>query len=157
MIPTRLLVWLSRHPMSAVFLALALLAGTTWGIANAFTPRTVRSGQAALVETGVAHSVLPAPTQSPPRGRVDEAHRALHAVARACKQPLTTRKPDAIRRPVSIMEDFARDYPRGGFTMDGEPGSALALLIVLRSELQGCEPSLLSGVEAAIPQEYRDP
>ncbi len=31
-----------------------------------------------------------------------------------------------------------------------------ALLIVLRSELQECQPSLLPGVEALIPEEYRD-
>ena len=154
---TRILVWLTGHPMSAVFLALALLGGTAWGIAYAFSEREPRSERPVMAESGVAPSLLPKPTQFPPRSRVDQTHRALHAMGRACKQPVTTREPDAVRRPVGVMEEFARDYPNGGFRIDDEPGSTLALLIVLRSELQDCEPSLLPSVEALIPEEYRDP
>ena len=154
---TRVFLWLTRHPMSAVLLALALLGGSAWGIADAFSAREPRPEQPVIAESGVAPSVLPKPTQVPPRARVDQAHRALHAMGRACKQPMAAREPDAVRRPVARMMQFARDFPRGGFTIDDEPGSTLALLIVLRSELQGCEPSLLPSVEALIPEEYRDP
>ena len=154
---TRILVWLTGHPMSAVFLALALLGGTAWGIAYTFSTRVPRSERPVMAESGVAPSVLPEPTQSPPQARVDQAHRALHAMARACKQPVPTRDPDAVRQAVATMVKFARDFPRGGFTIDDESGSTLALLIVLRSELQDCEPSLVPSVEGLIPEEYRDP
>jgi len=143
--------------MSAVFITLALLGGTAWGISSAFSPRLTPPERPVMVESGVAESVLPKPTQFPPRERVDQAHQALHAMARACKQPVAKRDADAVRRPVATMEKFARDFPRGGFSIDDESGSTLALLIVLRSELQECEPSLLPSVEALIPEEYREP
>ena len=154
---TRVVVWLAGHPMSAVFLALGLLGGGAWGIAYAFSAGDPRSERPVTAQSGVAPSVLPEPTQFPPRARVDQVHRALHAMGRACKQPVTAREPDAVRRPVAVMEEFARVYPSGGFRIDDEPGSTLTLLIVLRSELQACEPSLLPSVEALIPEEYRDP
>lgn len=157
MIPLRILPWLARHPMSAVFITLTLLGGTAWGIASAFAPRPTPPERPVMVESGVAESVLPKPTQFPPRERVDQAHRELHAMARACKQPVSTRDPDAVRQAVATMVKFARDFPRGGFTIDDESGSTLALLIVLRSELQDCEPSLVPSVEGLIPEEYRDP
>lgn len=157
MIATRVAPWLLRHPMSAVILALALLGGTAWGIAYAVSARQSRPDRPAMVEGGVAASVLPEPTQIPPRARVDQAHRALHAMARACERPFATRGSDALRRPVEVMERFARDYPHGGFIIDDEPGSTLALLVVVRSELLDCDPSLVPGVEELLPEEFRDP
>ena len=151
---TRMAAWLSRHPMSAVLLALALLGGTSWGIRNA-SGREPGSERSVSASSGLAAPVLPEPTQSPPRVRVDQAHRALHALGRACKHPRAERELDAVRRPLASMEQFAHDFPSAGFTIDDEPGTTLALLIVLRSELQECEPSLLPGVEVLIPEEYR--
>lgn len=142
--------------MSAVLVALALVGGTSWAIADAFVTSDSRSDRPVLAEGGVAPSVLPEPTQFPPEDRVVQAHRALHAMGRACKQPRATRGPVAVRRPLAVMQEFARDYPRGGFRIDGEAGSTLALLIVLRFDLQECEPSLLPSVEALIPTQYRD-
>ena len=143
--------------MSAVFLALPVLGVTSWGVAYAFSAREPRTERPVMAEGGVAVSVLPEPTEFPPRARVDQAHRALHGMGRACKQPMAAREPEAVRRPVAIMEQFARDFPRGRFTIDDEPGTTLALLIVLRSDLQECEPSLLASVEALIPEQYREP
>ena len=100
--------------MSAVVVALALLGGTSWGIADAFDKSDSRLERPVSAEGGVAPSVLPEPTQFPPEDRVDQAHRALHAVGRACKQPRVTRGPEAVRRPLAVMQEFARDYPRGG-------------------------------------------
>lgn len=152
---TRIAAWLSRHPMSAVFLALALLGGTSWGIGYAYSVREPRSDRPVTARSSLAAPVLPEPTQFPPRVRVDQAHRALHAMGRACKHPRAEREPDAVRRPLAIMKQFAHDFPSAGFTIDDEPGTTLALLIVLRSELQECEPSLLPSVEVLIPKGYR--
>lgn len=152
---TGIVLGLTRHPMSAVVLALALLGGSSWGIAYAFSAREPRPERPVVADSGVAPSVLPKPTQFPPRQRVDKVHRALHAMGRACTRSAAA--PDAVRPAVVVMEKFARDYPNGGFTIDDEPGSTLALLIVLRSELEECDPALVPSVEALIPEEYRDP
>lgn len=49
------------------------------------------------------------------------------------------------------MEQFARDYPNGGFAIDDEPGTTLSLQVVLRFELQSCEPTLVPSLEELIP------
>ena len=150
----RTIPWLIRHPMAMVFLLLALFGGAVWGLAQALAPRSTPPERPGTVESGVAPSRLPEPTEFPPRQRVDEAHQALHAVGRACKKP--TAAGDAVRRAVAVMEKFARDYPNGGFTIDDEAGTTLALLIVLRSELEECDPTMLPSIEELIPEEYRD-
>jgi hypothetical protein len=78
-------------------------------------------------------------------------------MGRACETPGSTRDPAAVARPVEVMERFARDFPDGGFTIDDEPGSTLSLLVVLRYELQTCDPSLVVSVERLLPPRYRDP
>lgn len=149
--------WLARHPMVAVLITLALTAAVAVGLAAALKPEPARSRPVVAVQGRTAESRLPKPTQFPPKARVEAAHRALHAMRRACKQPLATRDPASVRRPVEVMEQFARDYPNGGFTIDDEPGSTLSLLVVLRYELQDCEPTLVTEVEELLPERVRDP
>ena len=154
----RVIVWLIRHPMSAVVLALAAFALVGIGLASAVSSgRPAPAPASPVVIGGTAESTLPTPTQFPPQARVEEVHRALHAMGRACKAPISTRKPDAVRGPVQTMEQFARDFPNGGFTMDDEPGSTLSLLVVLRYELRDCDPSLVPGAEDLLPERFRDP
>lgn len=149
--------WLARHPMVAVLIALALTVAVAMGLAAALTPAPAPARPVAGVQGGTAESMLPKPTQFPPRARVEASHRALHAMGRACKQPLETRDPALVRRALEAMEQFAREYPNGGFTMDDEPGTTLSLLVVLRYELQGCEPTLVPEVEELLPERFRDP
>lgn len=145
--------------MVAVLIALAVLMAVAWGLAAALKPEPEPelAGPAMAVQGGTAESVLPTPTQFPPRERVEAAHGALHAMGRACKQPIGTRDRAAVVRPVEVMEQFARDYPNGGFTIDDEPGTTLSLLVVLRYELQGCDPTLVPKVEKLLPERFRDP
>lgn len=143
--------------MVAVLIALAITAAIAVGLATALKPEPAPSQPVAGVQGGTAESMLPEPTQFPPQARVQAAHRALHAMGRACKQPLATRDPASVRRPVGVMEQFARDYPNGGFTIDDEPGTTLSLLAVLRYELRDCEPALVPGVEELLPERFRDP
>lgn len=154
----RIILWLLRHPMTAVFVALAIFAGTGFGLAGMFAGgRTDPAATRPVVVGGTAESTLPVPTQFPPKARVEEAHRALHAMGRACEKPSSTRDPAAVRQPVEVMERFARDFPNGGFTIDDEPGSTLSLLVVLRYELQNCDPTLVPSVEELLPTRFRDP
>jgi hypothetical protein len=143
--------------MAAVLIALVLTAAVAVALAAALQPGPAPAGPVAASQGGTAESMLPKPTQFPPRERVGAAHRALHAMGRACKQPFATRDRASVRRPVEVMEQFARDYPNGGFTIDDEPGTTLSLLVVLRYELQNCDPTLVPGVEELLPERFRDP
>lgn len=152
-----LLVWLARHPMVAVLVALLLPAGLAWGLAVALRSRPETAPPpVTAVEGGIAASTLPEPTEFPPRSRVVAAHRGLHDVGRACEVALATRSRATVEQPVHVIEQFARDFPNGGFTMDGESGTTLALLVVLRYELQSCDTSLVADVEELLPQRFRD-
>jgi len=106
---------------------------------------------------GVAPSPLPEPKRSAPAGRVDEVHRALHALGRACRPSSADRSVDGVRRPVAVMLRFARGYPNAGFRVDDESGSTFSLLVVLRNELETCDPTLVPAVEDLLPAEFRDP
>ncbi|NHA01289.1 hypothetical protein G5V59_19420 [Nocardioides sp. W3-2-3] len=88
----------------------------------------------------MAPYTLPKPTQKPPRDRVEAAHKALHALGRACKVPAAEQGQDAVRRPLNELETFAQDFPAGGFRIDDEPGTTLALMIVVWDQAQ--EPVL---------------
>lgn len=155
----RVFVWLIRHPMLAVVIALSALAIVAFGLAGARSGRgdDPAPDRPVTVVPGTAQSRLPKPTQFPPKPRVEEMHRALHAMGRACKTPISRRDPATVSRPVELMERFARDYADGGFTIDGEAGSTLSLLVVLRYELQDCDPSMVPGVEKLLPERFRDP
>jgi hypothetical protein len=144
--------------MATVIGALVCFGLAGWGLAAWLgTDEPSRSVQQPVVVGGTAESTLPQPTQFPPPDRVEAAHRALHAMGRACQKPISTRDPNSVRGPVRVMERFAKDYPNGGFTIDDEPGSTLALLVVLRYELGNCDPSLVAGVEELLPERFRDP
>lgn len=153
----RLVVWLLRHPMAAVALVLAAIAATGFGAVLAFAPRPAAPRPPAASMGVAAESRLPAPTEFPPPGRVAAMHRALHAMGRACQQPVRHRDPQSVLKPVAVMEQFARDYPKGGFSIDDEAGTTLSLMVVLRNELQNCDPSLVAGVEKLLPPRFRDP
>lgn len=107
--------WLVRQPMVAVLIALALTAALAAGLDASLRPGSAPLQPAAGVEGGTAESMLPKPTQFPPRARVQTVHRALHAMGRACKQSLATREPASVRRPVEVMAQFAAGIPQRRF------------------------------------------
>lgn len=146
-------VWLARHPMAAVLLFLAVVAIFTASVVSLFLgPSSDRPRVS--TDAVLGPDTLPKPTQHPPKERVDAVHKALHALGRACESPVAQRRPAAVRRPLELIETFAVTYPSAGFEVDGEPGTTLALLIVVRYELQSCDPSLIPEVEGLIPAKY---
>lgn len=153
MTPRGLVVWLAGHPMAVVVASLALLGVVGMSLASLL--RTPDSSTPMGASAMVARSVLPSPSSSPPVERVEQAHRALHALGRACETSGAKRRPGVLPHTVRVIERFAVDYPNGGFAMDDESGTTLALLVVVRFELQGCEPSLARRIEALIPDQYR--
>lgn len=152
------MIWLARHPMVAVIALLAVLGALMATGAQLLarpTPPSDAPPTASTSEAEVAPYTLPTPTQHPPQHRVDEAHKALHALGRACEAPMLSRKPEQIRAPLDLIEGFATDYPSGGFSMDDEPGSTLALLVVVWDELKNCDPAYVPEVERLFPAKYR--
>lgn len=148
-----LIAWLARHSAVTVVASLAVFA--LLGISVAAWFRAPEGAAPTARGPSVAVSVLPDPSSSPPGARVGRAHRALHALDRVCEASPPKRRTKAVRQHVRVIERFAADYPNGGFMMDHESGTTLALLIVVRYELQGCAPSLVSRVDALLPEQYR--
>ena len=154
MIGGHLVTWLARHPMAAVIVLLGALAVFT--AAGAELLSGFRSpSKPARGEAAVAPYTLPPPTQRPAQQRVNGAHKALHDLGRACEIPMLDREPKLTRKPLDAIEEFANDYPGGGFAMDDEQGSTLALLVVVWNELKSCDPSYVPEVEKLIPVQYR--
>lgn len=154
MIGGRLLAWLAQHPTAAVVMLLCILTALSAFLVSFFSGPT-SDGSPDAPGAQVTPYTLPAPTQHPPKARVDSAHKALHALGRACKTPLAQRDPETVRRPLGLIEIFATDFPSGGFRIDDESGTTLTLLIVVWDELKTCDPSLVPAVEELIPAEYR--
>lgn len=155
MIGRHLVIWPARHPMAAVVVLLGVIAVFTAAGARLLTRPESPSIPAPTSEAAVAPDTLPTPTQQPPQRRVSNAHQALHELGRACETPTLQRTPKHIRKPLDIIEQFATDYPDGGFTIDGEQGSTLALIVVVREELKSCDPSYVPDIEKLIPVQYR--
>ncbi len=149
--------WLVRHPMAAVIALLVATTAIALFASRAVRPDGAQQPTGSPPRIGVAPSLLPEPTQTPPAGRVEAVHRSLHATGRACRIASADREPGAVRRPVTVMLQFARDYPGAGFRIDDESGSTLSLLVVLRYDLGTCHPALVPAVEALLPEELRDP
>ena len=57
--------------------------------------------------------------------------------------------------PLDVIERFAADYPSGGFKLDDEPGSTLALMVVVWHELRPCAPANVPEIERLLPAKYR--
>lgn len=149
------LTWLVHHPFPAAGIAMATLVAMV--LAWSGITGTETSSSRHPVEVNAAEATLPAPTQFPPRSRVAAAHRALHAMGRVCGRTSDSRELGRPLHPVRVIEQFARDYPNGGFISDGESGTSLAMLVVLRFELQTCAPLLVPGVEELLPRRFREP
>lgn len=143
--------------MVAVLAVLGVVGGVAWGIADVVALRHAGAAPERVSGSRVAASILPASPQTPPRGRVVQVHQSLHGLHNACRLPAAARDRDVVRRDLAVFESFAEDFPRGGFTIDDESGSTLALLIAVRAELEWCEPVLLPRVESLIPPRYREP
>ncbi|GAA1130066.1 hypothetical protein [Nocardioides aquiterrae] len=152
----RAALFLLRHPMVAVTVVLALFAAAAFGASMAFS----RNSPPAAPPPGgsdalVAPYTLPPPTESLSSTEVEPAHRALHALGRACKRTPARRDRGRVLQPLRVIENFASKHPHAGFTIDDESGTTLALLIVVRSELEACDPALLPRIDALIPSKYR--
>ena len=152
----RIALFLVRHPTIAVIVALALLAVVAVGVSRALSRESAPADPAPRdTDALVAPYTLPPPKESLDDRQAEPAHKALHALGRACKRPSTRRDPETVLRPLRVIENFASQHPDAGFAIDDESGSTLTLLIVVRNELEACDPTVIPRIDALIPSKYR--
>lgn len=101
------------------------------------------------------HNVtIPRPEETAPAAAVEPVHRALHTLGRACRPSAGTDQRSLAHRPLTVILNFARQYPNVSFPLHDETGTTLSLLFVARNEVQSCAPALITRVERLIPPEY---
>ena len=96
---------------------------------------------------------IPRPEETAPAGAFKPVHRAPHTLGRVCGGSGTGQASQAWR-PVTVILDFARQYPKVSFQVHDETGTTLSLLFVARNEVQSCASALTAQVEGLIPPEY---
>lgn len=151
----RLVVWLLHRPMIAVLLGLMAVTVSSVVLAGAVLPHGANPESTTRGADQVAPSTLPRPTQRPPQRRVRMAHLSLHVLGRACDAQAARRLTADVEDSLDEIVSFARDFPSGGFDVDGESASTLALLVVVRNQLLSCEPSYAPEIERLLPVDYR--
>ena len=106
------------------------------------------------------HRPPPTASFSPvPVPEIEAVHGALHGLGTACAEAPTPAG-DAharIDRHVAVLLEFARRYPQARFPIDDESGTSLSLLLVVRQELEDCDPVHLPEVERLLPPRFRAP
>lgn len=149
----RSVVWFERHPHVAVLGLLGVVTILALAVSSAivalFIPAAPVPGELD------APVVVPSPAQRPPQERVDAVHGALHALGKLCNQPEVNRGRRLLTRRFETVRKFAAQYPSGGFAIDGESGTTLGLLIVVRHELETCDPMLVRKIDAMVPPQFR--
>lgn len=106
---------------------------------------------------GAASSSV-APRSGPPDTRASipapveaEIHASLHELPRLCN----SRKAGgpALERSTAALIRYYRRYPSGRFALriDGESGSMLSVLLVVRQRLAGCSPRLARTIDRVLP------
>ncbi len=60
-----------------------------------------------------------------------------------------------IGRDVDELITFAARHPDAHFTVDGEDGQALDLLLIVRDEMGTCAPAAAARANRALPAQYR--
>lgn len=149
----RAVLWLARHPHVSVLGLLGVVAVLTLATVSAVGP--LFTGAAPVHGERDTSAIVPVPTQRPPRHRVDAVHEALHAVGKLCKPAEVNRGRRPLTRAIETIRGFAAQYPRGGFFIDGEPGTTLGLVIVVRHQLETCDPTLARTIDELVPVQFR--
>lgn len=108
---------------------------------------------------GVAATGLgaPAPGTYPaaPTVEVGRIRIALHDMGARCKPGADTATQARIFRDVDQLISFTRRYPDSRFTIDGENGRPLDLLLIARDEMRTCAPAAAAAANQALPTQFR--
>jgi len=86
---------------------------------------------------------------------VQRIHTALHDMGARCTPHADPAARAQIGRDVDELVAFAARYPDARFTVDGENGQALNLLLIARDEMGTCAPAAAARANHALPAQYR--
>jgi len=107
----------------------------------------------------VSATGLGAPTDTTyptaPTADVQRIHTALHDMGARCTLRADRAAQAQIGRDVDELISFAARYPDARFTVDGENGRALDLLLIARDEMSACAPAAAARANQALPAQFR--
>jgi len=92
---------------------------------------------------------------APPAGEITTLRTALHDIGTRCRHRPTNGDPQLAADATTIVA-FTHRYPQASFVLDDEHATPLAVLLVARQALRGCDPSAAATVGAALPPGYRN-
>lgn len=87
-----------------------------------------------------------------PGGVEREVHARLHALPRDCNRGRAGK--ESLRQTTRSFIRYYRQYPSGRYRLqiDGESGTMLSALLVVREELLTCAPALAREITAVLPR-----
>lgn len=107
-----------------------------------------------VAATGLGAPV-PSTYAAAPTLEVQRIRTALHDMGARCKPGADTATQARIFRDVNQLISFTRRYPDSRFTIDGENGRPLDLLLIARDEMRTCAPSAAAAANQALPSQFR--
>lgn len=102
-------------------------------------------------------AAAPSAAQLVPAAQVQKIHTALHDMGARCVSSADAAAQRRIGTDVDRLIGFARRYPDARFTVDGEDGRSLDLLLIAATEMRSCAPAAARRAEQALPPRYRSP
>lgn len=134
--------------MSAALAGVLVLAGALAVALPRSTPTAAAGG---------ADSAGSTPGQPVPATQVQRVHSALHDMGTRCTPSADVAAQHRIGTDVDLLIGFARRYPDARFSVDGEDGQALDLLLIAATEMRGCAPAAARRAEQALPPRFQSP
>lgn len=137
---------------------------TAMTVTGALAGVLVLAGALALVVPRSAPTAVPgrasggsAAGQTVPATQVQRVHSALHDMGARCTPSADVAAQHRIGTDVDLLIGFARRYPDARFSVDGEDGRALDLLLIAATEMRGCAPAAARRAEQALPPQFQSP
>lgn len=89
-----------------------------------------------------------------PTVEVDRVHAALHDMGARCVAGAGVDAQRKVESDVATLITFARRYPDARFSIDGENGRSLNLLLIAATETRTCAPVAAGRAREALPPEF---
>ena len=132
-----------RFPLATAWLLVALLALV--GLMTAPQLRGDGRGSGLELAPSSGPTTLSGPIQVPPPDAIRRIQRALKSLDHTCTGvvlPPIARRLVLLQGPVAAVSGFVRKYPNARFRLQGESATTEALIVVVRSQLDLCAPSM---------------
>ena len=91
---------------------------------------------------------------APPSREITRLSAALAGIGTRCRDH-RSRRDRRLAADAAAIVAFTRRYPHASFVLDDEHATPLAVLLVARQALRGCDPPVAATIDAALPAGYR--